>query len=349
MTPEYQWQSANSSTGPWLNIPGAQVEYYLPAADPATTMYYRRAATSGSCPVVYSNVVEIKVNPLPVARLTGGATICAGESTNLKVEMTAGTGPFEVTINGTLVIPGYVSNSNIPVTPVVTTTYKVTKVTDFNGCEILDPHVNITGTAVVNVRALPAITVSPSNKTICEYGATSFTANSTGDDLTWKWQVDEGSGFVDLTDGGAHFGSATTTLQIFGGTRVLAGNIYRAVASGCGTSATTAGATLTVNISPAIETQPVESTVCFGSNTSFSVIASGTSPAYQWQVNTGSGFGNITDGGVYSGATTATLNLTAVPASYNNYVYRVIVSGTCTPAATSSFVALRVNPAPQSP
>ena len=346
VTPEYQWQSAYTATGPWLNIPGAQDEYYLPPADPATTMYYRRAATSGTCPAVYSNVVEIIVNPLPVARLTGGATICAGESVNLKVEMTAGTGPFEVTINGTMVIAGYVSNTNIPVTPAGTTTYKVTKVTDLNGCEVLDPHVNITGTATVNVRALPVITGSPANRIICEYGATSFTANATGDDITWKWQVDEGSGFVDLTDGGAHFGSATSTLQIFGGTRVLDGNIYRAVATGCATSVTTAGATLTINISPVIETQPVESTVCFGSNTSFSVTTSGTTPAYQWQVNTGSGFGNIADGGIYSGATAATLNLTAVPATYNNYVYRVIVSGTCTPAATSSFVVLRVNPAP---
>ncbi len=47
---------------------------------------------------------------------------------------------------------------------------------------------------------------------------------------------------------------------------------------------------------------------------------------YQWQVNTGSGFTNISNGGVYSGATTASLTLSNTPTSMNGYKYRVIVT-----------------------
>src|SRR5262249_23865895 len=52
---------------------------------------------------------------------------------------------------------------------------------------------------------------------------------------------------------------------------------------GTGTSKT---ATLTVNVGPAITTQPVSQTVTAGATATFSVVASGTAPLrYQWQKN----------------------------------------------------------------
>ena len=48
-----------------------------------------------------------------------------------------------------------------------------------------------------------------------------------------------------------------------------------------------------------------------GGATTFTAAASGTpAPTVQWQVNTGSGFANISDGGVYSGSATGTLTIT---------------------------------------
>ena len=41
-------------------------------------------------------------------------------------------------------------------------------------------------------------------------------------------------------------------------------------------------------------------------------------------MNTGSGFTNITNGGVYSGATTGSLLLTAAPSTFNGYQYRCV-------------------------
>jgi hypothetical protein len=82
-----------------------------------------------------------------------------------------------------------------------------------------------------------------------------------------------------------------------------------------------------LDVCPAtVSTHPVSSTVCAASSTTFSIVASGSNLTYQWQVNTGSGFTNITNGGVYSGATTTTLTLTAVPVSQNGYLYQCVVN-----------------------
>src|SRR5690606_16928189 len=87
---------------------------------------------------------------------------------------------------------------------------------------------------------------------------------------------------------------------------------------------------------PSITTQPANSTICSGANTSFSVTAGGTGLTYQWQVNSGGGFTNISNGGIYSTATTNTLNLTGATSTQDGYLYRCVVTGSVSPAATSN-------------
>ncbi|WP_242918752.1 MBG domain-containing protein [Pontibacter liquoris] len=90
---------------------------------------------------------------------------------------------------------------------------------------------------------------------------------------------------------------------------------------------------------PAITTQPVNQTVTYGANAAFTVAASGTATlAYQWQVDSGAGFGNI------SGATSATLNLTQPAVSLNGNQYRCVVTNSCGTATTNA-VSITVNKA----
>ncbi|MFT3674722.1 MAG: T9SS type A sorting domain-containing protein [Chitinophagaceae bacterium] len=93
---------------------------------------------------------------------------------------------------------------------------------------------------------------------------------------------------------------------------------------------------------PAITANPPNRTICAGGNTTFTVTATNAT-SYQWQVNSGSGFGNIPNGGVYSNATTSTLNITGATAGMNGYLYRCVASGSASPAATSSYGTLTVN------
>lgn len=127
------------------------------------------------------------------------------------------------------------------------------------------------------------------------------------------------------------------------------GNRYRCIVTGaCPPPLTSNAAVLTVLTAVTITSNPASQTICEGTNTSFTVAASGSSLTYQWQVSTDGGatFTNLTNGGVYSGATTATLSITGAIPSLNNNRYRCIVSnGSCTPG-TSTAATLTVNTFP---
>ena len=81
-----------------------------------------------------------------------------------------------------------------------------------------------------------------------------------------------------------------------------------------------------LGIPPAITGNPPNRTICVGSNTTFSITATNAT-AYQWQVNAGSGFTNLTNVAPYSGATTATLTITGATASMTGFTYRCVASG----------------------
>ncbi|MGC4101782.1 reprolysin-like metallopeptidase [Ferruginibacter sp.] len=208
---------------------------------------------------------------------------------------------------------------------------------------------DISNTDFAITAAVPiVVTTQPLSPVICAGSNTSFTTAATGPTLTYQWQesTNGGTSWTNITNGGIYGGATTTTLALTGVTAGMNNNQYRAIISGttsCG-SATTSTATLTVNTAPAVTTQPAASTICTGSNTSFTSAATGTGISYQWQVSTNGGgtWTNIANGGVYSGATTATLTLTGATVALTTYQYRVVVSGTCAPAANSTAVTLTV-------
>lgn len=97
---------------------------------------------------------------------------------------------------------------------------------------------------------------------------------------------------------------------------------------------------------PTITTQPLSVSVCNTNPAVFSVVASGTGLTYQWQQNTGSGFVNLTNGGIYAGVTSATLNISSCATSMSGYLYRCIVTtSVCGGSTTSTNATLTVNPA----
>jgi hypothetical protein len=92
---------------------------------------------------------------------------------------------------------------------------------------------------------------------------------------------------------------------------------------------------------PAISSHPQNRVTCEGGSTSFTVAASNAS-TYQWQVNTGAAWANVS-GSVYSGANTTSLSLTNIPLSYNNYQYRCVVTGACNNPVNSNPATISVN------
>ena len=79
---------------------------------------------------------------------------------------------------------------------------------------------------------------------------------------------------------------------------------------------------------PVISQQAGDKGVCNGTNTQLAITATigqGTI-AYQWQVNTGNGYQDITDNTLYSGAGTATLSITGATTAITGYKYRCILT-----------------------
>ena len=106
---------------------------------------------------------------------------------------------------------------------------------------------------------------------------------------------------------------------------------------------------VTVNQPAAITSSSPNVTLCTDKVATFSVTATGTALNYQWQVSINSGvtFLPVTNGGVYSGATSATLTITAPPVTMSGYQYRCVVQGAAPcAAATSTARTLIVNPLP---
>ncbi|MEI6585652.1 MAG: PKD-like domain-containing protein, partial [Sediminibacterium sp.] len=173
-----------------------------------------------------------------------------------------------------------------------------------------------------------------------------LTSNAFCNPLTYNWKLIGPSPFVTLT---ATASSASPNFQVPALTISGQYTLTLTISNPCGTS-NAFTRIITVLIPPSITTQPVNRSICDGSATTFSAIAAGSNLTYQWQVSTDNGatFNNITNSGVYTDATTATLTLTGVTVSMTGYKYKLIVSGTCPPPAVSNIVTLTVNPRPTS-
>lgn len=113
--------------------------------------------------------------------------------------------------------------------------------------------------------------------------------------------------------------------------------------NGCSSTTT---ATITVNPKPSITRQPANTTKLATQSASFVVNASGLVTSYQWQqlssVN-GAAWVNLTNSnGKIIGANTSTLTITGVTESMNQFKYRCIVTGQCSPAVISNSATLTV-------
>jgi hypothetical protein len=66
--------------------------------------------------------------------------------------------------------------------------------------------------------------------------------------------------------------------------------------------------------------------ICPGGNINFSMTSPGAGYAFNWQVDKGAGFINISDNSNYAGSGTSTLNIMNAPSSFYGYKYRCIAS-----------------------
>lgn len=349
-TGNYQWQVSTNGGGSWAAISGqTAASYTITGVTAALNNNQYRCVVSTLCGSTTSNAAVLTVSSLAtISAQPTDVTTCAGSSASFCVTA-SGTGltyQWETSATGCAGtwtnIAGATTNCyTIPtVTAGMNSSAYRCKVTSSCG-----PTTITTNCAALTVVTSVTVTTQPVNQTICDGSNTSFTVAGSGTGVLYQWQVNTGSGFANISNGGVYSGATSATLTLTGANTSYNNYQYRCLLSNttCTTPGISNAATLTVNALPAISNSPQSQTICSGSNVSFSTTATGTGITYQWQVNTGSGFTNITNTGVYSGATSATLNITGAAVGLNGYQYQCVVSGTCAPAATSAAATLTVH------
>jgi hypothetical protein len=199
---------------------------------------------------------------------------------------------------------------------------------------------NVAGTvysasAALTVNVPPTITSQPQSQTVTLTPGqnVTFSVGTSGTTpLSYQWKFN-----------GAALAGATNALLQLNNIQATNAGSYTAVVTNVAGSATSAVATLTVLVLPAITTQPQSHTTVVGQSTSFSVAASGTAPlSYQWNFNSTT----------LSGATNATLTLSN-PQLTDAGSYTVVVTNgagsvTSAVAALTVYVPPAITTQPQS-
>ena len=175
--------------------------------------------------------------------------------------------------------------------------------------------------AVLTIWAPPAIIAQPASATNIVGSTANFSLAATGTaPLSYQWQF-----------GGNIIAGATASSLSLDNVQLSSAGDYSAVVTNVAGAATSAVATLTIWVPPAISVQPVSRTNLTGTSATFSTIATGTAPlSYQWQLG----------GAAISGATASSLTLNNVQLSdAGNYAVAITnVAG----SLTSSIATLTV-------
>ena len=196
---------------------------------------------------------------------------------------------------------------------------------------------NVSG--AVNVTAVPS---TPA-------GTISISANPSCGAATLMYSAPSANLYWQTTAGGTSTANNTLTNYTSSATAGSYTVYVRELNGSCWSAAISI--TFTVVAPIVITVPPPNRIITDGSNTTFTITTTGSSPTYQWQVDTGGGFINLTNVAPYSTVTTSVLNITAAPITMNGYLYRCVVTG-ASPcgSVTSASGSLTVNlTAPNNP
>jgi len=340
-------------TRTWAKVSGPGTLSFDDATSPTATVTataygaYVLSWTEVNGPCIKTSNVTVSFNQPPSVNITPAtpASVCQGTSLQLNGNPAQGTGT-SFTSHAWTGNTGILSSTTIQNPLVQNTTafgnYNLTyTVTDNNTC-------TASGNIAVTVNALAVITSQPVNDTVCENSPAFFSVGATGTSLVYQWQVNTGSGFTNLSNDATYSGVTNSTLNIVSAASNFNSYQFRCVLttfSSCPKFSNTA--TLKVNSLANIIAQPTNMMVCEGGSASSNINAAGTGLVYKWQENRGTGWNNLIDGGVYSGTSSSTLNLTSLQVTMNGYRYRCVLNttGSCPKTSNEDTLTVHANPA----
>lgn len=207
-----------------------------------------------------------------------------------------------------------------------------------------------TGTATGATTATGTVSTDEGNGTLYAVVTTSATAPSEANVKAGNDHTGTAAAFA-VGSGAGQAVSATGTQNVSatgltGSTAYYWHYMHEDAATNRSSVATSASFTTSAPAeNPVITGQPSNATVKTGQTAQFSVTATGSGTVtYQWQVDTGGGFSDMSNGGGYSDVTTATLSIVTTRAM-NGYQYRCNVSDDDAGPVATNAATLTVNQA----
>lgn len=168
----------------------------------------------------------------------------------------------------------------------------------------------------------PVITNQPISLTVTNGGTAQFSVGATGVGLAYIWR----------TNGGILNGQNNNSLVLANVTPANAAD-YTVIVTNAGGAVTSQVAKLTVLLPPAVTAHPTNRIALAGSNTTFLVTATGTSPSYFWRFNSSP----------IGGGTAASLVLTSLTTNQSG-IYSCLISNAAGTAVSSNAQLLVVAP-----
>ncbi len=349
--PRYQWYKSGVEITGETNPDYTISNVALSDADSYTCM-----VTSSCADAVESNSASITVNQAPYVNSSpSNSTICEGLSTSFSVNaggtgliyqwlVNSGDGSYTAVSNNTIYSGATTATLSLSNVPAYMSYYQYKCV--ISGTCSPDA---ISNSAILVVNPNTTVTVNPTNTSVCETNGTTFSVSGIGAALNYQWKVstNNGSSWSNLSDAGQYSGTHINTLSISNVSYSQNGNLYKCEISGtCGSNDESNSASLTVREQAALTSQPSNVEECEYADVTYSINATGYNLEYQWQVNSGSGWTNLSNGGAYANVSNSTLNINDIATSLSGNQYRCLVSSACSANIYSNAATLTVSATP---
>ncbi len=314
----------------------------LPDSLPTGTGYRLRIVSSSPYLLVSDNGTDLRIIQRPFIQLqpanqnacpgigTGFYTGASGDSLSYQWQVDQnGTGNYSNLSNNATY-----QDVNSPLLQIVN------PVPSMNGfryrCQLSNSCLTLNsdfGTLTVNT-INNSVTSQPADTVVCSGLPAGFALSANGTGLSYQWQVNSGFGVFTNISNNSQYAGANSSNLILNFTNVSQnGYMYRCRIGSCLYSDT---ATLTVNGEPLNNSFLPQLSYCDGGQVQFSVSVAGAGISYNWEEDNGSGFASVVNGGYYNGANSATLEISNIPASFNNYLYRCVITGLCSPFSSTT-------------
>jgi len=276
-------------------------------------------STTASSNTVTPTVISPETPSVNIAITSGNNPSCAGSSVTFTATA-SNLGGGSVSLYQWKVDGSGVGTNN--------STYSTTSLADGQlvTCEITVSGGCVTASTAassaitMSIIALPATPIASNNGPLCAGATLNLTSDATGT-IVWS--------------GPNSFSSGDQNPTIIPVTVDAAGT-YSVTSTVGGCTSPTGTTIVTINTAPSITSHPASASIYVGGSNTFSVTATGAGLNYQWQLN----------GSDISGANASTYTVSGATLAMSGDSYTCVVSGTCSPSATSNAAILTVSDLP---